>query len=234
MTAASAATSCTLSSNGALSCTTSLTTGSDSLTYHAVDNLGGQSSPATVTLNVNIPPTAVDDTATTDEDTFVDIDVSANDTDPETANPGLTATNITNVTNGTAVLQAGNRIVRFTPAANLNSTTNPGASAFSFQYKANDGTSDSTSAATVTITVNAVNDAPVLAPDTGAAPDYTENAPAVAIAGASLTLTDVDTTTSTSGTVQITTGFQSGADVLSFTPIGGNPVTGSFIGATMT
>lgn len=108
--------------------------------------------------NVNDPPTAVNDAVATDEDTFVDIDVSANDTDPDTPNASLRAISVGSATGGTAVLQSGNRIVRFTPQANLNATTNPGG--FSFTYQANDGSLNSTNTATVSITVNAVNDPP--------------------------------------------------------------------------
>jgi hypothetical protein len=67
---------------------------------------------------------------------------------------------------------------------------------------------------TVTINVTAVNDAPVLTAS-GGNTAYTAFGSAVAVDGA-LTATDSDNTTLASGTVSITTGFQSGADVLAF------------------
>jgi hypothetical protein len=60
--------------------------GSDSFTYTVGDNDGATSNVATVTVTVAAvqdPPVAVNDSTTTDEDTPVDIDVLANDTDPD-------------------------------------------------------------------------------------------------------------------------------------------------------
>ena len=57
--------------------------GDDSFTYFANDGQA-DSAPATVTITVNAvndPPVANDDSATTGEDTQVDIDVLANDSD---------------------------------------------------------------------------------------------------------------------------------------------------------
>lgn len=94
---------------------------------------------------------------TTDEDTPLVITgagVLGNDTDPE-SNP-LTAVKVTDPTNGTLTLNA-NGSFTYTPAANYNGPD-------SFTYKANDGTVNST-VATVTVTVNPVNDAPIGNPD---------------------------------------------------------------------
>ena len=93
----------------------------DSFTYQAIDPTTATSNTATVTLNLNQPPLAVNDTATTTEDNPVNINVSANDTDAETPNPGLTVApgSIAAVTGGTAILQPDNRTVQFTPTANL-------------------------------------------------------------------------------------------------------------------
>ena len=109
---------------------------------------------------LNSPPVAVNDNGiTTNEDTFVDIDVVANDTDVDNANADLrvAAGSIANVQGGTATLQADGRTVRFTPALNANSSNSPG---FSFTYRAFDGSATSENSATVTITVTAVNDPP--------------------------------------------------------------------------
>lgn len=118
----------------------------------------------------NDAPAAVSDVAVTNEDQSVDIVVVGNDTDVDTAlNSDLrvAAGSISNVHGGTAVLLPDGRTVRFTPAANANNVNTPGG--FGFSYKANDGTwsrdssvamSDDSNEATVTITVNPVNDVP--------------------------------------------------------------------------
>ena len=84
----------------------------------------------------------------------------ANDTDVDgsTADRGTWSTG---PAHGTLTLNADGSFT-YTPDANFNGTD-------SFTYKANDGTADSNTA-TVTITVTAVNDAPVAANDT-----YTTN-----------------------------------------------------------
>src|SRR5262249_55055220 len=76
--------------------------------------------------------------------------VLENDTDPE--DDTLTASVVSNPAHGTLTLN-GNGSFTYTPAANYNGPD-------SFTYVANDGTSDGNTA-TVSLTVNAVNDAPV-------------------------------------------------------------------------
>jgi len=126
--------------------------GEDTFTYTANDGTF-DSNVATVTVTVeavNDPPVASDDSAATQEDTPVTIDVLANDTDPD--GDALTVTNLTQPSNGTATLNA-DQTVTYTPKADFNGTD-------SFTYTANDGKDDS-NVATVTVTVEAVNDAPV-------------------------------------------------------------------------
>ncbi len=103
----------------------------------------------------------------------------------------------------------------YTPDADYNSTISGNDT---FQFKANDGMDDSASAATVTITINAVNDAPVLGSIEAMSLEYTENDDATAISTA-VEITDVDDTNIEGGTVQITGNYQSDQDVLSFTDI---------------
>jgi len=94
-------------------------------------------------------PVANDDSDTTDEDTPVVIDVLANDTDPE--EDTLSVASVTQPSNGTVVNNGSD--VTYTPDENFNGVD-------TFAYTATDGTSSSNSA-TVTVTVNAINDAPV-------------------------------------------------------------------------
>ncbi|MCB9009759.1 MAG: tandem-95 repeat protein [Ardenticatenaceae bacterium] len=97
----------------------------------------------------NAAPVAVDDSATTDEDTAVTIDVLANDSDSD--GDSLTVESVTDPTNGTVVNNGTD--VTYTPNANFNGVD-------SFSYTVSDGNGGSDTA-TVTITVNGVNDAPV-------------------------------------------------------------------------
>jgi VCBS repeat-containing protein/parallel beta-helix repeat protein len=118
--------------------------------------------PWLVTADLNgscVAPTANADTGTTDEDTPLTVaapGVLGNDTNPE--NRTLTAQKASDPTNGTVTVNS-NGGYTYTPNANYNGPD-------SFTYKANDGTRDSNTA-TVSITVTAVNDAPVAANDSG-------------------------------------------------------------------
>src|SRR5206468_1090831 len=118
------------------------------------------SNTATVTIvvtAVNGGPGTVNDSYSTAEDTPLTIGapgVLGNDTDPE--GDALTAILVSGPSHGTLTLNP-NGGFSYTPAANYNGLDG-------FTYKANDGAADS-NVATVTITVNAVNDPPVAAGD---------------------------------------------------------------------
>lgn len=96
---------------------------------------------------VNNAPVADDQSKSTDEDTAVGITLTGSDVDGDP----LTYAVISSPSNGTLSGTAPN--LTYTPNANFNGTD-------TFTFKANDGIVDS-NIATVTITVNAVNDAPV-------------------------------------------------------------------------
>jgi len=130
--------------------------GTDSFTFKANDGIA-DSLLATVTIlvtPVNDAPVAVDDAYEVDEDGVLTVlaaqGVLANDTDVD--NDLLTATLVNGPAHGTLVLAEDGSFV-YTPEANFNGTD-------SFTYKATDGTLES-NLATVTITVNPVNDWPV-------------------------------------------------------------------------
>ncbi|HEV2148000.1 MAG TPA: Ig-like domain-containing protein [Longimicrobiaceae bacterium] len=150
----------TLNANGSFTYTpTADFNGTDQFTYKANDGTS-DSNVATVTITVNAvaePPVAVNDAYSVDEDNTLNVaapGVLGNDTDPE-SDP-LTAVLVSTTTNGTLTLNADGSF-GYTPAPGFSGTDQ-------FTYKANDGTSDS-NVATVTITVNAVNDAPVAVDD---------------------------------------------------------------------
>jgi parallel beta-helix repeat protein len=96
------------------------------------------------------PPVAVADTATTNEDTAVDVFVLSDDTDVDSPNADLRVGSVTNVVGGTAQISGDGRSVNFVPAANASGT------GFSFTYTAVDGTGAESAPANVTITVNEV------------------------------------------------------------------------------
>ena len=107
----------------------------------------------TVTVTpVNDAPVANDDSATTDEDTAAVIDLIGNDTDIE--GDTLSFVSVSNGANGT-VTDNGDGTVTYTPDLNWNGID-------SFVYSVTDGT-DNSNIATVTVTVNAVNDDPPVA-----------------------------------------------------------------------
>src|SRR5206468_2611036 len=152
--------SLTLNANGSFSYVPAANyNGSDSFTYKANDGQA-DSGTATVTVTitgVNDAPVAVNDSYTTAEDTTLN-----------TAAPGaplfrsdvdgdaLSAVLVSRPTHGGLTLNT-NGSFSYVPAANYNGPD-------SFTYKANDGAADS-NVATVSLTVTAVNDAPVAASD---------------------------------------------------------------------
>ncbi|ELC3159240.1 tandem-95 repeat protein, partial [Vibrio harveyi] len=129
--------------------------GDATISYTISDGQLTDDATVAVTVNpVNDAPVAVDDTVTTDEDTAVTIDVLANDSDPE--NDQLTITNASvPAEQGTVAIVDGKLV--FTPAENFNGDA-------TISYTISDG--QLTDDATVAVTVNPVNDAPVAVDDT--------------------------------------------------------------------
>jgi len=122
--------------------------GEDTFDYTVSD--GGLETTGSITVTVtpvNDIPSVGDDTASTDEDTAVDIDVLDNDSDVET---DLSVSSFSQPANGTVVL-GNNGQLRYTPDADFSGED-------MFSYAVFDG--DVTVGATVTVTVNPVNDAP--------------------------------------------------------------------------
>ncbi len=129
--------------------------GPDSFTYTVGDGNGG-SATATVTVTVtgvNDGPVAVDDAATTAEDTAVSVTVLTNDSDLD--GDTLAVSSVSMPAHGTAVI-AGTAVT-YTPALNYNGPD-------SFTYTVGDGNGGSATA-TVSVTVTGVNDGPVAVDD---------------------------------------------------------------------
>ena len=154
--------------------------GSDSFTYRANDGTA-DSNVVTVAITVNAvndAPDAIDDAATVAEDSVANsIIVLANDSFAPDTLETLTITAVTNGANGTVAI-AGTTAT-YTPNANYFGSD-------SFTYTISDG-NGGTDTATVNVTVNNVNDAPVA--QFGAAPTSGPGPLAVAFTDAS---TDID------------------------------------------
>jgi len=119
------------------------------------NNLTSASAIATATTAANNPPSAGNDSANTDEDSAITINTLANDSDPDGQN--LTITTVSSPANGTT--STNGSTVTYTPKADFNGSD-------SFSYTISDGASGSATA-TVSISVNPVNDAPTAVNDSG-------------------------------------------------------------------
>ena len=136
-------------------------TSSDSFTYEVCDNVSPTplcaNAVVTITIApVNDAPSVADDSASTDEDTAVEIDVLANDSDSDGALDPATVMVASGPVNGGISVNMTTGAITYTPDADFN-----GSDAFTYQA-CDDGTPTPVecASATVTIAVNAVNDAP--------------------------------------------------------------------------
>jgi VCBS repeat-containing protein len=141
--------------------------GTDGFSYKANDGTADSDVAAvTITVNaINDIPTAADDNYSTSEDTALTIataGVLTNDSDPE--GDSLTAVLVAGPANGTLTLNPDGSFL-YTPNADFNGMD-------TFTYKNSDGTAESP-VATVTITVNPVNDLPVASDDAYSTPEDT-------------------------------------------------------------
>ncbi|HCM1511761.1 TPA: tandem-95 repeat protein [Vibrio parahaemolyticus] len=154
--------------------------GKDTFTY--VVTSGGVSESTTVEVNVtpvNDAPVAKDDTAITDEDTPVTIDVLSNDTDVDGDKLSIQSATVPEAQGKVEIVDG--KLV-FTPAENFNGDAE-------ITYTVTDG--QLTDEAKVTVTVNPVNDAPTIKVD--AVESITENAVSTDTVVATLTVRDTDT-----------------------------------------
>ncbi|HJQ28688.1 MAG TPA: tandem-95 repeat protein, partial [Rubrobacter sp.] len=147
-----------LNSNGSFTYTPGANfNGTDSFKYTVSDGKGGTATgTVTITVNpVNDKPVAVNDSYSVDEDATLTRNaaggVLGNDTDIEGS--GLTAILVSGPVHGTLTVNPDGSFT-YTPDANYSGLD-------TFTYKANDGNDDS-NVATVSITVNPANDAPVI------------------------------------------------------------------------
>jgi VCBS repeat-containing protein len=202
--------------------------GSDSFTFKAYDGTL-YSNPATVSITVTAvddAPVAVDDAYSTTEDTalvLTQANLKGNDTDVDNTNAQLSVTAASSPTHGAVVLVSGT--VTFTPAANFVGTAG-------FDYTVSDGSKTDTGH--VTITVTAVNDAPVITEGASTSVSMSEDGSPTAF---SLTLhaTDVDSsmltwsilTAASHGTASAS--GKGAAKAISYTPTANYNGTDSFV-----
>lgn len=124
--------------------------GTDHFTYTVSD--GVRTGSATVTITVSCAadaPRANDDTGTTDEDTAFDLDVLANDDDPD--GDALVISAVSAPAHGTATVAGG--VVHYVPDADF-------CGADSFGYTAQDPDGNSASAVANSVAVRCTQDAP--------------------------------------------------------------------------
>jgi len=125
--------------------------GTVTITVTVTDGTDGSAVTFTLSVNaVNDAPRAKDDCISTDEDTPFNINVLQNDTDVDGDTLSVT---LDTVPSKGSVTDNGDGTLMYIPNANFNGTD-------SFSYTASDG-HGGTDTATVTITVNPVNDTPV-------------------------------------------------------------------------
>ncbi|EMF7414434.1 tandem-95 repeat protein, partial [Vibrio parahaemolyticus] len=154
--------------------------GTDSFTY--IVTSGGVSESTTVNVDVtpvNDAPVAKDDIATTQEDTAVTIDVLSNDTDVDGDKLSIQSATVPEAQGKVEIVDG--KLV-FTPAENFNGHAE-------ITYTVTDG--QLTDEAKVTVTVNPVNDAPIIKVD--AVESITEDAVNTDTVVATLTVRDTDT-----------------------------------------
>ena len=132
--------------------------GTETFTYTIRDNANARSTASVkvVVSPVNDAPSAVDDTATVNEDNSVQINVLGNDEDPDLAHEGDTLTILSAgvAAHGTVTVATDKKNLTYSPAADWSGTD-------TFTYIMQDKNSIQSNA-TVTVTVNPVNDAPTI------------------------------------------------------------------------
>ncbi len=143
----------------------SLAVGESATTTFTYTTNTGATETVTVTINGrNDGPTAVDDADVTDQDMVVNIDVLANDADPDSSDT-LAITGVNQPAIGSVSVNASSQIL-FDPEGAFDSLNDGETAIVSFDYTIGDG-NGGTDTATVTVTVTGIDDATAANPDNG-------------------------------------------------------------------
>ena len=219
-------------------------TGDDSFTYRAFDGTDN-SNIATVTIDVNGAPVAVDDANSTTEDAVLGPvaapGVLGNDTDPDVGDtrtvvgvngPGNVGVPITTAGGATLTLNADGSYIYDPTAVAAFQQLGAGQSAtdtFTYTVEDSGGLQDT---ATVTITIDGVNDTPTVTTSAGNS-SFTEDGLAV-IVDAGVTIADVDVVPMAFATVTITNLLNAGDETLALgiAPLGS--ATANYLAPTLT
>ncbi len=159
--------------------------GTAMVTIRATDS-NGAFVEDTFQVSVNDRPVADDDSATTSEGMAVVIAVLTGDNDSDGTLIASSVTVSSAPSNGTTMVNTSTGAVTYTPTGDFNGSD-------SFQYTVDDNLGSTSAPATVTITVSAVNDPPVLTVPAG--PESVAEGDSLTIstaAGNPITITDVD------------------------------------------
>ncbi|HIJ23170.1 MAG TPA: tandem-95 repeat protein [Gammaproteobacteria bacterium] len=152
--------------------------GTDSFSYRVHDG-AADSNTATISLTINSindVPLAFDSSNTADEDSDASGTLQGSDIDGDSLSYSI----VTPPQHGVVILEGGSGATyNYSPAANYHGTD-------SFSYKTNDGNADS-STATISLTINSINDAPVISLIHDLSIDQDTSTPAIAF-----TVDDVD------------------------------------------
>jgi VCBS repeat-containing protein len=187
------------------------------ITWHVNDGAQGDpvsdSNTVTTTLTVagaDDAPTAVNGVASTNEDTAFAGQAVATDVDNTPAQLIYTLVGPDGgALHGTVTMDSHGAFI-YVPDGDYNSNV---AATDVFTFHVTDGTLGTSSDGTITVTVDPVNDAPVVTTSNGATSANEQIATAV---DANVTVSDVDSLTLDHATVSITGNFQAAEDVLAF------------------
>ena len=214
-----------LDSNG-----TTPSTGARTISFQVDDGLASNNLSNVVSRSINVnpnsPPVAGNVSASTDKHTAIDINVLASDSDPDGDTISVVSVNTTG-TLGTVSINS-NGTIHYDPNGQFENLQEGQTASDTFTYKVTDGYHDSNSA-TVTVTINGVNDPPVLSNVETSTLQYDAGTPAVPVTSA-LTVSDPDDTNLAGATVSISSGFVSSEDSLQF--VNQNGITGSYDSST--
>ncbi|MCP4303298.1 MAG: tandem-95 repeat protein, partial [bacterium] len=186
--------------------------GSDSFEFQVDDGNGGTATATVdITINpVNDDPVADPQTVSTDEDIVLTITLTGSDTESVPLSFAIATAPSNGSLSAITPLTDTSASVDYTPNTDLNG-------ADSFTFTVDDGSATS-APATVDITIDPVNDAPVVT-TSGGSTAFTEDGGAVTV-DAAVTVTDADNTNLASATVTISNLLDAGLETLAATPSG--------------